>query len=321
MQVSSSGKPRLDAIDVTRGVALVAMAVYHFSWDLEFFGYVERGTAQSFPLREFARAIASSFLFLAGLGLLMAQGLTFKPGQFLKRLLKIAGAAALITVASYHFAPSSFIFFGILHAIAAFSVIGLLLRRINGWLLLALSVLAIVLPQIFRSEMFDTPVLWWIGLAPTPPVSNDFVPLFPWIGPFIAGMAVARLRNPASFDTVINFRADSRIRGVLAVAGRHSLLFYLLHQPVLIAAIWLFSQVFPAEGMSMESRFLEACQLECSADNEAEFCTRYCVCMLVSLEESGHLKDVFESRPTDALREQVSRHATECSFSMENEKQ
>ena len=30
---------RIQAIDILRGVALIAMASYHFTWDLENFGY------------------------------------------------------------------------------------------------------------------------------------------------------------------------------------------------------------------------------------------------------------------------------------------
>ena len=36
-------QPRIEAIDLARGVALIAMAVYHFTWDLELFGYLEPG--------------------------------------------------------------------------------------------------------------------------------------------------------------------------------------------------------------------------------------------------------------------------------------
>lgn len=62
----ATGAKRIALLDALRGLALVAMAVYHFVWDLEFFGYVAAGTAGTGGWRMFARLIASSFLFLAG---------------------------------------------------------------------------------------------------------------------------------------------------------------------------------------------------------------------------------------------------------------
>ncbi len=63
---AAPGRPRLPALDALRGLALIAMASYHFSWDLEFFGYLEPGTSTQGFLRIYARGIASTFLFLAG---------------------------------------------------------------------------------------------------------------------------------------------------------------------------------------------------------------------------------------------------------------
>ena len=65
---------RITAIDAARGVALIAMAIYHFTWDLQFFGYLEPGTATTGGWKLFARCIASSFLFLVGVGLVLAHG-------------------------------------------------------------------------------------------------------------------------------------------------------------------------------------------------------------------------------------------------------
>ena len=58
---SASGGNRIDAIDIARGIALLAMAIYHFTWDLEFFGYAEPGLTAVGGWKLFARAIASSF--------------------------------------------------------------------------------------------------------------------------------------------------------------------------------------------------------------------------------------------------------------------
>ena len=65
---------RMDALDVARGLALLAMAVYHLSWDLRWFGLVDWPVDSSRGWRIFAGLIAGSFLVLVGVGLVLAHG-------------------------------------------------------------------------------------------------------------------------------------------------------------------------------------------------------------------------------------------------------
>src|SRR5688572_20187958 len=94
MRTEVTGTHRMVLLDALRGLALVAMALYHFVWDLEFFGYVAAGTAGTGGWRMFARLIASSFLFLAGYSLVLGQFPKLRPRAFIIRFAKIAGAAA-----------------------------------------------------------------------------------------------------------------------------------------------------------------------------------------------------------------------------------
>ena len=77
-----------------RGLAIAAMAVFHFAWDLEFFGYAPVGMTRETGWMLFARAIASSFLFLVGVSLFLAHGGGLRRASFLKRFAMVAGAAA-----------------------------------------------------------------------------------------------------------------------------------------------------------------------------------------------------------------------------------
>ena len=88
--------PRIPLIDQARGVALIAMAIYHFTWDLGFFGYIEPETAATGGWRIFARVIAGSFLFLVGFSLVLGHQQGFRPRPFFIRLGKIALAAAVL---------------------------------------------------------------------------------------------------------------------------------------------------------------------------------------------------------------------------------
>ena len=86
---------RVKIIDTARAVALVAMASYHLCWDLENFGYLETGITTHGLLKDYARGIAGSFLFLVGLSLVLAHGRGIRWNGFWKRLAMVVGAAAL----------------------------------------------------------------------------------------------------------------------------------------------------------------------------------------------------------------------------------
>src|SRR5690606_24526482 len=85
--------PRIPLIDQARGVALIAMAIYHFTWDLGFFGYTDPQMATTGGWRIFARVIAGSFLFLVGFSLVLGHQQGFRLRPFLMRFGKIALAA------------------------------------------------------------------------------------------------------------------------------------------------------------------------------------------------------------------------------------
>ena len=65
------GAGRIEAVDAARGAALLAMAIYHFSWDLSFFQLIATPVATDPAWKWFARAIAGSFLFLVGVSLVL----------------------------------------------------------------------------------------------------------------------------------------------------------------------------------------------------------------------------------------------------------
>jgi uncharacterized membrane protein len=293
---SGSPRPRLLSLDAARGLALIAMATYHFSWDLEFFGYLAPGTSTQGFLRIYARLIASSFLFLAGFSLVLAHYPKIRFAPFLRRLGVIVAAAAVISVATYWFTPDSWIFFGILHAIAVSSLIGLAFVRVPPLLTLLVAAIAVALPALLRSPSFDAPWFWFLGLSETLPRSNDYVPLLPWIGALLAGIAVAR------------FMVDRQKLGVLdrlpagprwlRWGGRHSLTVYLLHQPILIAGLYLASFVVPPPAVDPVAQYTGSCEASClDQGNEAGLCQRFCACTLERLQA----ENLFEPLQSGAI--------------------
>lgn len=236
---------RILSLDIARSAAFVGMAIYHFTFDLEMFGYIAPGTSVSGGWAIFARVIAGSFLFLVGVSLYLAHGNGIRWRPFLRRLAMVAAAAALITAATRYAMPDSYIFFGILHSITVASLLGLLFLRLPALLALAAAALIVFAKPYLQNGWFDAPVLAALGLTTWPVRSVDFVPVFPWFAATLAGIGAAKIGRAAGFWQWLGQWGDgnSRFGRIAAWPGRHSLVLYLVHQPVLIASLWTFAKL------------------------------------------------------------------------------
>jgi uncharacterized membrane protein len=232
---ASTAPARLGAIDAARGVAIMLMVGYHFCFDLRVF----RLAAADFEhdpfwlgLRAF---ILSSFLALVGVSLVLADrpGTTVAP--FVRRLALIAACAVAVSIASAVAFPQSFIYFGVLHCIAAASLLARPLRRAPR-LAIALGLLVIGAGAIWSHPAFDARALSWIGFGTTKPNTVDYVPIFPWAGVTLLGTGVAGVVGRGLLQARL-----SRLRSPrwLEWMGRHSLAIYMIHQPVLMGILWL----------------------------------------------------------------------------------
>lgn len=230
-------RPRVILVDSIRGLAIAGVVLFHLVWDLEYAGFIS-GFAFHPAWLTFGRLLAGAFMFLVGVSLALAHSHGFRAGLFAKRLGVIALAAILISVVSWYIFPQTFIFFGILHAIVAASVIGILFLRLPVPVTGALGVGFLVLPYLFNSDAFNSRYLAWIGLFTIPPSSNDFVPIFPWVGLTLLGISIAKLglKNDNLAQTLANPKTGSAT-DVLIWMGRNSLAIYLIHQPLLLAII------------------------------------------------------------------------------------
>lgn len=300
--------PRLPVIDALRGVAVIAMIVYHLMWDLSFLGFIAEKTRFAPGWLLFARGIAASFLLLSGIGLVLAHGREWRPRAFFKRLGLVAGAAALVTLATYLAMPDRFVFFGILHAIAAGSLLALPFLRLPA-AVAALAALAILaLPSLVSLPAFDMPALVWLGLGTRVPLSNDFVPLFPWAGFVLTGVALAKAAPLARLPGA----GLSLIRS-LARIGRHSLLIYLLHQPILFGGLSLAARMRAPATPAVTQDFGGACRSQCAGSgNDAALCTRLCSCVEEGLKTEGLWRAVLANDPTPGLRDRVGAISRRC---------
>jgi len=216
------------------------MVCFHIVFDLQMFGYLPFGTTLHPVFYWHARLVAGSFLFLAGVSLWLAHGQGIRWPAFWRRWIKLVAAAALVTVATYVALPEYFVYFGILHCIAASSLIGLLALRLPATAVAALGAVIMVASYILPDPAFNAPLLRFIGLATEPAMTVDFEPLFPWVGPFLLGLASAKWASARGLLHRLAL-SDTPVLRRLAWPGQHSLVVYLIHQPILIALIWVAS--------------------------------------------------------------------------------
>lgn len=236
MKTPSPPSHRFDRLDALRAVAILWMAAFHFCFDLNYYHFIHQSfTTDPFWLVQ-RTCIVTLFLFCAGFG----QAVAWEQGQrwprFWRRWAQVAGCALLVSAGSYQMFPHSFIYFGVLHGIAVMLIVTRVTANAGRWLWLAGAV-AIALPRLVQHPWFDTRLTNWIGLITHKPVTEDYVPLLPWIGVMWWGLAAGQwvLANRREWVT----GALPKALQPFAVLGRWSLSFYMVHQPVLIGLLLL----------------------------------------------------------------------------------
>lgn len=295
----TTARRRLQAVDVYRGLALVAMAAYHLCWDLNYYGLINVGIGVDPVWITAQRAILTAFLLLAGAGLTLAHGEGIAWRGFWRREAMLVAAAAAVSAGTWFLFGDDLAYFGVLHMIALGSLLCLPLVGAPLWVGAAVAALALGLPAVFSSDAFDPRWLNWIGFFRVTPETADLVPVFPWLGVMLVGMLGMRvLRGTPAFGWSSGSRA---VRG-LALLGRWSLVVYLVHQPILFGIVtpianWRQS----AEQAKLES-FTQSCTASClTGKGKAEgaggpqFCTAYCRCALDMTVEH----DLWSASPTE----------------------
>lgn len=304
---------RWDAIDVARGLAILAMIVYHFSWDLSFLQLIETNILQIPAWRWFARGIAGSFLMLSGLGLVLAHAKGFHGRAFLKRLMKVGGAALAVTGATYFAFPDSYIFFGILHCIAVSGVLALPFLRLHPIMTGAAAILCLIAPSMLTDPALDAPWLDWLGLGSTDPVTNDYVPIFPWFGLVLIGVAVGRaLLARQETMRLAGWRARDRFSGLLIWAGRKSLPIYLTHQIILLGILYGVLQIVGPNRMAEAQPFMVQCEASCLQSAQPQTCRALCSCTVETLRQGDLWQKVLNNTTTAEDQTRISRAAQQC---------
>lgn len=308
-------RPRYATFDIVRGGALIAMVIYHVFWDLAFLRFFPVDVSSDLAWVIFARSILSVFLLLVGAGLVLSHGSATRWPAFWRRFAILAGAAAIITIATLVVFPQSFVYFGILHAIALFSFLALPFLRMPIWLAAVLALVVMAFGWGYSDPFYNERLWSWIGFWTVPPLTNDLVPIFPWFGLVLAGIVLTRLMlaSPLAARAAAS-RPTHPLAQILTMLGRWTLLIYLLHQPVLLGVLYPLSLVVKPSQQALETGFLGACQANCTAaGTQARLCTTYCQCGLTGVKDNDLWAAVNSGAPTGTDRAALDTITRACS--------
>jgi len=221
---------RFVIIDALRGFAVILMIFFHLFYDLNIFQLIAIDLTEDPFWFTLPRVIVSVFLICVGMGLALVHKNGIRWEHVRKRIIKIGGCALLITGITFFLFPKQYIFFGILHCIALSSVMGLFFVKyprgsLMGFIVIILSYV------IFKPS--TNPFLDWMGVRPL-----DFIPIYPWFGSVLLGIFLEFIRFHK-----IPVRQTPVVK-CLEYLGRHSLVIYLIHQPVLFGMCYAISKMW-----------------------------------------------------------------------------
>ena len=226
---------------------MFAMIIYHFYWDLGYFGFIDlRVVTQGLGLI-IAQLIGLSFITIAGIASRLQSLTNSYKSKMVRRIFRLMSISIAISILTFIIDKSNFIFFGILHFLSVCSLISLILIKIKSNFQLLLICLGTGLISI--SEItFNIPFIFsWLGFSKELPLTNDFYPIIPWITFYFFGFWLGGIINKIPNKKYQNLsNTDPQLSVVLKLieyVGRKSLIIYILHQPLLFSLFFIYIQL------------------------------------------------------------------------------
>ena len=232
-------------LDGARGVALLLMIVYHTVFCLYFFG---TGLVPWFDPYEISGApIAFLFVVIAGVSLVLSAGRETSPSKSAKKLffrgLYILCFAAVVTLVTWLIYPAEVVIFGILHLIGCATILAIpvVVMKVHSYIPLVIGIICIALSPIvsmLRGPVFLIP----FGITYNGFATLDYEPLIPWFGIFLLGVALGSIiyKGGVRRGALTKIGTMPRALAPLCFIGRHTLIIYLVHVPIIIGVLLLF---------------------------------------------------------------------------------
>ena len=235
-------------LDAARGIALILMIVYHILFCLYFFS---TGLVPWFnPFSMSGAPIAFLFIMIAGVSLVLSTGRETSPVRAAKKLffrsLYLLCVAAVITIVTWLVYPAETVVFGILHLIGISTILAIpfVVLKVKPYVPLVFGTICIVLSpfvSMLRGPAFLIPVgITYNGFA-----TLDYEPLIPWFGIVLLGVSLGLViyKNGVRQGLLTRLGEMPRAFSPLCFIGRHTLIIYLVHVPIIIGVLFLLGLV------------------------------------------------------------------------------
>ena len=227
------------------------MVAYHFIYDLNYFGYLQLQMNQEPIWIIFRSIILCGFFLSVGMSLAWNVNNTSQLNRYsglLMRTLKLLLSAVLVTIVSIVLFPKSWIFFGVLHFILLATWVTWSVRHRPK---IALTLAGVVLIEHFFQLIHFSK--WFLDLRIVlglPMSTEDFVPPVPWLAVVFFGIYLGHsmIQNNSKMNSKMHrktFKAHPASKSLIhlsQILSRHSLIIYLIHQPILFAMIIIFNK-------------------------------------------------------------------------------
>jgi len=276
---NNSKKERFREIDSLRGLALIMMIIFHFVYDLNYFGIAEINVSYGF-WKDFAYATAFLFVFIAGISVWISRKRSESGPDNMPDVSnnknpvpeRIKGEEeynyridVLHSIIFFFRDPVNIKFFkrglfiyslGILITFVTYLAIGRGFIIFGILHLIGLSIIlspfffglkkylpiisaAIIISGFLIQNIHGPYLLLFLGIHPADFISVDYEPLLPWFGYFLLGMYAGSLLYPKG-KRIFDLKEKFSLN-FLTIPGRNTLLIYLVHQPVIILILSILS--------------------------------------------------------------------------------
>lgn len=231
-------KKRIWELDFFRGVFLWGMIGIHLIYDLvDLYGVLDWDLPRWYLL--FKNRFGILFVVLSGLCATLGR-------NSVRRGIKVFACGMVCSLATVAMVWAGvagkdlLIWFGVLHCLGVCMLLWPLFRKMPTWMLLILGLAMAVYGECLRREVFVwAEYLFPLGFKTAAFSSSDYFPLLPNLGYFLLGTVLGRKFYSARESRMPNVNPDRPVIRFFRWCGEHSLLIYMVHQPVLAGLVGL----------------------------------------------------------------------------------
>lgn len=219
---------RIYELDALRGLGILLVVFFHTAWDI--------CTEYNLEIINAPFITALVYLF-AGMLIFISGASSYLGKNTSKRGVVVLLCALGVTAVTYVMSPKSYIGFGILHLLGVSMLVSWTIKKLHipNWAVLIFALVAFITGLFAGKIHVETKLLFWLGLTTKYYSAPDFYPLLPWLGVFLFGYLFSsnfykEHKSPFSKGW---YRND-----ILSFSGRHSLVIYVVHQPIAYLLIY-----------------------------------------------------------------------------------